>query len=236
LRHLNLELVAGQVIALVGPNGAGKSTVAKLLCRLYDPQEGRVLWDGMDLRDLRLADLRQAITMLFQEPVRYHATVAENIALGENAGLAVPPERIAEAAQAAGAEDLIARLPAGYETLLGKWFAGGVDLSVGEWQRLALARAFLRCAPLLILDEPTSAMDSWAETDWMGRFRDLVAGRTALVITHRFTTAMRADVIYVLEGQRIVESGTHAQLLALHGRYAASWYAQVQATPAEVPA
>ncbi|MFH1084505.1 MAG: ABC transporter ATP-binding protein [Chloroflexota bacterium] len=227
LTGLDLDLPAGQVVALVGPNGAGKSTLIKLLCRFYDPQAGRITWDGVDLRDLRRDDLRRAITVLFQEPVRYHTTAAENIALGDETLGETSPE-IAQAAAAAGADAIITRLPQGYATLLGKWFHGGTDLSVGEWQRLALARAFMRRAALIILDEPTSAMDSWAEADWMARFRQLTAGRTALIVTHRFTTAMRADVIYVLEGQRIVESGSHAQLLALGGRYAASWQAQMR--------
>jgi ATP-binding cassette subfamily B protein len=135
--------------------------------------------------------------------------------------------RIEAAARAAAADAPIERLPEGYGTVLGKWF-GGAELSVGEWQRIALARAFLRRAALVVLDEPTSAMDSWAEADWMSRFRDLVAGSTALVITHRFTTALRADVIHVMEDGRVVESGSHAELLALGGRYARSWHEQVR--------
>lgn len=236
LKGLNLSISAGQVVGLVGPNGAGKSTLVKLLCRFYVPASGRITWDGRSLDEFRLDDLRRAVAVLFQEPMRYQATVRENIALGDAAGLdAGDLSAVTSAATAAGADGLIAALPQGYETLLGKWFAGGTDLSVGEWQRLALARAFLRRAPLVILDEPTSAMDSWAEADWMGRFRELVAGRTALVITHRLTTAMRADVIHVLEGQRIVESGSHQELLALRGRYAASWQAQMRGAPGAMP-
>jgi ATP-binding cassette subfamily B protein len=215
------------VVAIVGPNGAGKSTLIKLACRFYDPDGGRITLDGVELRDLPLETLRRQITVLFQEPVRYNATAAENIALGDLAAGASRAE-IEAAAVAAGADGPIARLPHGYETLLGKWFAGGMELSVGEWQRLALARAFLRRARLIILDEPTSAMDSWAEADWMERFRQLAAGRTAIIITHRFTTAIRADQIHVMEQGRIVESGSHQELLARGGRYAGSWAEQVQ--------
>lgn len=231
LDGLDLELHAGQVAAIVGTNGAGKSTIVKLACRFHDPAAGRITLDGIDLRDLSTADVRSLATVLFQEPVRYDATVAENIAVGPAAAGAELSD-IKAAARAAGAEELIARLPRGYETLLGRWFEGGIELSLGEWQRLALARAFFRPAPVILLDEPTSAMDSWAEADWMARFRSLAAGRTALIITHRFTTAMQADVIHVMEGGRVVESGSHARLLARHGSYARSWKAQMRAEAA----
>ena len=224
LDGFDLTLPAGQIAAIVGENGAGKSTLLKLLCRFYDPEAGRVSLDSVDLRALALADWRQRITVLFQEPVHYHDTVAYNLACGD---LAARPdaEKIAAAARAAGAEGPIQRLPQGYETVLGKWF-GGAELSVGEWQRLALARAFLRRSTLLILDEPTSAMDSWAEADWLARFRTLAAGRTALIITHRFTTALHADIIHVMGQGRVLESGSHAELLARGGRYAQSWAQQ----------
>ena len=227
LSDFSLEIPAGSIVALVGANGAGKSTLIKLLCRFYDPDEGRITLAGIDLRCFSLADLRRQIAVLFQEPVRYHGTTAaDNIALGD---LAAQPEAsaIETAAQSAGAEAPIARLPHGYTTILGKWF-GGAELSVGEWQRIALARAFLRRASLLILDEPTSAMDSWAEADWLARFRVLAAGRTTLIITHRFTTAKQADYIYVLDAGRVVESGTHDTLVSLNGRYGQSWRAQVR--------
>lgn len=228
LTNFTLKLPAGQIVAIVGENGAGKSTLLKLLCRFYDPQAGAITWDGMNLRDLAQADLRRRITVLFQQPAPYHETAADNIAFGD---LAARPTQaqIEAAARAAAADSIIERLPEGYDTVLGRWF-GYTELSLGEWQRLALARAFVRQADLVILDEPTSAMDSWAEAAWMGRFRELVAGRTALIITHRFTTAMQADVIHVMDQGRVVESGTHAELVALGGRYAASWRAQMRET------
>ncbi|MFB2835271.1 ABC transporter ATP-binding protein [Floridanema evergladense] len=227
LENFNLTIPAGKIIAIVGANGAGKSTLLKLLCRLYDPQQGKITWDGIDLRDLPIQNLRRLITVLFQQPVDYNTSVAENIALGDLLATAKLPE-ITNAAEAAGATEIIARLPDNYNTLLGKLFTGGVELSGGEWQRIALARAFLRQAPLIILDEPTSAMDSWAEADWLERFCHLAKGRTAIIITHRFTIARRADIIHVMSDGEIVESGCHDDLLALNSRYARSWKTQMQ--------
>ena len=226
LDRFNLRIPAGQITALVGENGAGKTTLIKLICRFYDPEKGRLLIDGTDIRNLSLPALRERITVLFQEPVRYHDTVFNNIAFGD-IDHRPDMERIAAAARAAGADAPISRLPDVYEAVLGKWF-GGAELSGGEWQRLALARAFLRQAEFIILDEPTSSMDSWAEADWLLRFRKLVAGRTALIITHRFTTAMQADCIHVLDQGRIIESGSHIELLASQGRYATSWRQQME--------
>jgi ATP-binding cassette subfamily B protein len=210
----------------VGLNGAGKSTLVKLLCRFYDPDEGSIELDGIDLRDLRIEELRQQMTALFQEPVRFNTTVTESIALGNSAANTCRSD-IRAAAQVAGAAEIIQRLPQGYDTPLGKWFANGAELSAGEWQRLALARAFFRQAPILLLDEPTSAMDPWSEADWLERFRELAKGRTTLMITHRFATAMSADVIHVMDEGCIVESGSHEELLRNGGRYAASWAAQM---------
>ncbi len=226
LDDFSLEVPAGKIVALVGHNGAGKSTLIKLLCRFYDPDAGRVLLDGVDLRQFDLDSLRRRIAVLFQEPVHYCATAGDNIAYGDIGGLGDAP-RLQQAASGAGALDPIARLPEGFHSLLGKWF-GGAELSGGEWQRIALARAFFRQASLIVLDEPTSAMDSWAEQDWLGRFRALTQGKTALMITHRFTTAMHADIIHVMDQGRIVESGAHAQLVALDGAYARSWRAQMR--------
>jgi ATP-binding cassette, subfamily B, bacterial len=226
LSHFNLNIPAGKITALVGENGAGKTTLIKLICRFYDPVQGRVLIDGTDIRTLSISTLRQRITVLFQEPVHYHDTVFNNIAFGD---IESNPEmdRVAAAACAAGADAPISRLPQTYEAVLGKWF-GGAELSSGEWQRLALARAFLRRAEFIILDEPTSAMDSWAEADWLLRFRALAAGRTALIITHRFTTALQADMIHVMDSGCIIESGSHEELLAAKGHYESSWSRQMR--------
>ena len=230
LERFSLEIPAGQVVAVVGPNGAGKSTLIKLLCRFYDPDDGAIEIDGIDLRRLDLDVLRRSITVLMQEPVHYGETLADNVRLGD-LGHGGGVGAVEVAARAAGADTVAARLPLGLDTLLGRWFEGGVELSAGEWQRVALARAFFRDAPLVLLDEPTSAMDSWAEQAWMERFRTLVEGRTAVLITHRFTTAMRADVIHVVADGRVVESGSHAELLGRGGSYAVSWHRQVGAVP-----
>jgi ATP-binding cassette subfamily B protein len=226
LQDFDLSVRLGQVAAIVGENGAGKSTVLKLLCRFYDPDEGHVSINGIDLREIEPAEIWQHLTTLFQEPIHYDESAHMNIALGQHNP---PPSdaSVAEAAKAAGADDLIRALPDGYQTVLGKWF-GGAELSSGEWQRVALARAFLRKAPIMLLDEPTSAMDSWAEADWMLRFRRLAANRTAILITHRFTTAMQADVIHVMSDGQIIESGNHLTLLQQGGRYAQSWLKQMR--------
>ena len=234
LEDFCLTIPAGRIVALVGPNGAGKSTLVKLLCRFYDPTAGQIEIDGTNIKQISTPHLRRLITVLFQQPVHYNATARENIEYGNLEG--VPQQHEVEAAvRAAGAEEIVAHLPEGYENILGKWFSGGTELSVGEWQRIALARAFLRRAPIIILDEPTSALDPWAEADWLRRFRQLASGRTAIIITHRFTTAMYADVIHVMDQGRIVESGTHDDLLCQNGRYADSWTKQMSVSEAALP-
>jgi len=239
LQDFNLRIGAGQVVAIVGENGAGKTTLSKLLARLYDPAEGRILVDGVDIREYRLSDLREQITMMFQQPMRYQEPVRQNIRVGD-VHRELSQEEVEAAARKAMIHDHISSLPHGYDTQLGKWFKGGTELSGGQWQRIALARAYYREAPIVILDEPTSAMDSWAESRWLQGFGQLVAeGRTALIITHRFTTAMHADQIYVMHDGEILEQGTHDELVAQGGRYADSWRAQVEqgwrTKPADAP-
>ena len=224
---LDLFVPAGSVVALVGVNGAGKSTLIKLLNRLYDPTSGSIEFDGIDLRKFDPRHLRRMMSVLSQFPMQFHALAWENIALGDLDKEALEHEIVA-AAQAAGAHSFISRLPEQYDTLLGKWFVNGAELSGGEWQRLALARAYFRRAPVVILDEPTSFMDPWSEADWFDRFREMIDGKSGIVITHRFTIAMRADIIHVIDQGRIIESGTHRELLELNGFYSASWKAQMQ--------
>ncbi len=225
LTNFDLEVPANKVVAIVGPNGAGKSTVFKLLCRFYEPDHGRIAIDDCDISSQSPLDVRESLSVLFQDPVRYSATVEESVALGDTAE--VPSRvRVRAAVHAAGADGIVERLPERYDTLLGKEFESGTELSGGEWQRVALARALMRPAPILLLDEPTSAMDSWAELEWFDRLREATAGRTTILITHRFTTAMRADVIHVMDEGRIVESGSHEELIRAGGRYAGSWARQ----------
>jgi ATP-binding cassette, subfamily B, bacterial len=229
LDRMSVFLEAKRITAIVGPNGAGKSTLIKLIARFYDPQSGRIEIDGDDLRHYALQGWRDRVTILFQQPVHFSASARENIAFGDLVG-ELSDDEILAAARDAGAESIIGRLPEGLDTMLGRWFQDdGAELSVGEWQRLALARAFLRRSGILVLDEPTSAMDPWAANEWLERFRKLAVGRTVLIITHRFTTAMFADIIHVMDEGRIVESGSHEELLLLSGRYADAWTKQKHA-------
>jgi ATP-binding cassette subfamily B protein len=228
LTDFSLDIPAGKIVAIVGANGAGKSTLVKLLCRFYDPANGDIELDDLNIRDFSVKDLWRSITVVFQSPLFHHASANQSIAFGD-LELCPTVADLESAARSAGAHEFIERLPQGYETELGKQFGNGVELSAGEWQRVALARAYFRQAPIMILDEPTSAMDSWSEADWFDRLRALTENKTVLLITHRFSIAMRADVIHVMHEGRIVESGRHDELLAGAGLYAQSWTAQTQA-------
>ena len=224
LKDFNFILAPGERIALIGENGQGKTTVVKLITRLYDVTEGQILLDGVDLRDYSIEDLHHEIGVIFQDFMRYEMTARENIVVGRvdgNGSLeSIQLARIEEAARKSQAAQVIRKLPERYDQMLGRRFEGGVDLSTGEWQRMALARAYLRDAQLLILDEPTASLDAKSELQVFERFAELTAGKMALLISHRFSTVRMADRIVVLEGGKLVEEGTHAQLLASGGRYA----------------
>jgi len=230
LKNFSVDIPAGKVVALVGENGAGKTTLLKLIARFYEPESGSIEVDGIDVRQISLSSLRQMLTFMFQVPGHYQFTVRENIALGDLAA-AHDSVRIEAAARAAGADQIIGRLSRGYESLLGRFFPGGVELSGGEWQRIALARALMRDAQIVMLDEPTSSMDSWAEADWYNRLRTHAPGRTVILATHRLAIAMRADLIVVLKGAEIVESGTHHELIARRGLYHQSWTSLLECAP-----
>jgi ATP-binding cassette subfamily B protein len=250
VRHVNFRLRPGERVAFVGENGAGKTTLTKLLARLYDPTEGRILLDGRDLSEYDLRSVRRAIGVIFQDFVRYDLRFDENIAVGEVAKVqsyldaqeqestagedSAPggessrrrdanedvPEEITVAAEKSLAAQLLPRFARGYRQMLGRRFEGGVDLSGGEWQKVALARAYMRDAQVLILDEPTAALDARAEYEVFKRFAELVAGRMAVIISHRFSTVRMADHIIVLDNGTVVEDGTHEELLNHGGLYA----------------
>jgi ATP-binding cassette, subfamily B, bacterial len=219
LRGINLSIRPGEKIALVGHNGAGKTTVIKLLSRLYDPTEGVILIDGINIREVDPLDLRQKIGVIFQDFVRYHLPVTENIGFGQIEGVH-RMDRIVESARKSGAHAIIENLPEGYQTMLGRWFHGGHELSTGQWQRIALARAFMREAEILVLDEPTASLDAQTEYEIFRHFQELTEGKMAILISHRFSTVRMADRIVVIQGGRIAEAGSHQELLRREGTYA----------------
>jgi len=227
LRHINLTLAPGEKLGLVGENGAGKSTLVKLLLRLYEPTEGEIFYGGVHLKDIYPADLRSRIGAVYQDFVRYQFTAAENIGLGEVAHVEDRP-RIEEAARRGGADLVIHSLPKGYDTVLGGWFEAGQELSAGQWQKLAVSRAFMRDAEVFILDEPTASIDAEGEHELFQRFKALAAERIAIIISHRFSTVRMADRIAVLHGGRLEELGSHQELLARDGRYAHLFRLQAQ--------
>jgi ATP-binding cassette subfamily B protein len=228
LKNVSFTIHVGEAVALVGRNGAGKTTIVKLLTRLYDPDEGEILIGGRNIKEYDLEELREKVGVIFQDYVTYFMNARENIGVGriaeiENQAL------VSSAAQKSGANTVIDKLPEGYETMLGRWFEKGTQLSGGEWQKVALARAFMRDAPILILDEPTSSLDAQAEYDVFAKFRVLTKGKTAIFISHRFSTVRLADRILVLENGQIIENGSHHELIVLDGRYAELFNLQAEA-------
>jgi ATP-binding cassette, subfamily B, bacterial len=228
LKHVSFTIKAGEAIALVGRNGAGKTTLVKLLTRLYDPDEGEILIGGRNIKEYDLQDLREQVGVIFQDYVNYYMSARENIGVGrineiENEDL------VMSAARKSGANAVIERLADGYDTMLGRWFKDGTQLSGGEWQKVALARAFMRDARILVLDEPTSSLDAQAEYEVFEHFRTLTEGKSAIFISHRFSTVRLADRIFVIEHGGILESGSHQELMALDGRYAELFNLQAEA-------
>lgn len=227
LRHLNFEIKAGEKLALVGENGAGKTTLVKLLARLYEPTEGAIYLDGVDLRDYELDDLRKNISIIFQDYMKFQLEARENIAIGE-IGSIENQERIENSATKSLADTVISKLPDGYDQMLGKRFGQGVELSGGEWQKIALARAYMADSQLMILDEPTSALDARAENEVFIRFAELMEGKTAVLISHRFSTVRMADKILFLENGEKLEMGSHEELIKQEGKYASLFKLQAK--------
>lgn len=227
IRDFTFSIRRGEHVAFVGANGAGKTTLVKLLCRLYDPSKGCITIDGTDLRDYPIANVREAVSVIFQDFVKFQLLAKDNIALGVRSP-GIDHSVVVQAAKQAGVHEVIERLPHGYESLLGKLFDGGHELSIGEWQKVALARAILRDSQILILDEPTSAMDAKAEAELFERFHELAQGRTAILISHRLSTVKMVDRIFVIDQGQIVEQGTHDELMRQHGLYTSLFLTQAQ--------
>ncbi|MEP6794706.1 MAG: ABC transporter ATP-binding protein [Saprospiraceae bacterium] len=227
VRHVSFLLKAGEKLALVGENGAGKTTLVKLLARMYDPAEGSILIDGVDIKKFKIESYRKMIGVIFQDFVRFNFTASENVAIGQIDESANKPQ-IVNAAEKSLADQVIRKLPEGYDQMLGKRFAEGVDLSGGEWQKIALARAYMRDAQIVILDEPTAALDARAEYEVFKRFSELTSGKSAVIISHRFSTVRMADRILVLRRGEMIELGTHEELLEKNGLYAELFHLQAQ--------
>lgn len=234
LADIHLKIAPGETVALVGENGSGKTTLVKLLCRLYDPTSGRITLDGIDLKQFRTEDLRKEIGVIFQDYSRYNLTACENIWLGD-VGQPKDLNLVSEAARCSGADDVISGLKNGYDTVLGRWFQDGEELSIGEWQKVALARAFLKNSQVLVLDEPTSALDARAEDEIFRRFEELAKGHTSIIISHRLSTVRMANRIYLLKDGRIAESGTHEELMRLGGEYEAFFKTQAKYYETSLP-
>jgi ATP-binding cassette, subfamily B, bacterial len=226
--RVSLEIRKGEIVALVGENGSGKTTLAKMLAGLYRPEKGRIRWDEVDLAEVDADELRRSVAVIFQDFERYLLPARENVGLGRKERIE-DLEAIVEAAGRADANEFLAGLPEGYETMLGREFSGGFDLSIGQWQRVALARAFFRDAPFVILDEPTASLDARAESNLFDRMRELLHGRSVVLISHRFSSVRSADRIYVLHEGRVVEEGSHAELMERDGLYAELFTLQARA-------
>ena len=225
LNCVNFSIKPGEIIALVGENGSGKSTIVKLLTRLYDPQDGNILLDGQNIKNFRIHEFRKKISVVFQDHIRYHLSAKENIYLGD-VDEKDNMERIKQAAGQTDADQKIESFPLGYDTILGRWFKGGEELSIGQWQMVAISRAFFRNAELVVLDEPSSALDPKAETAIFSKLKKLMEGRSALIISHRYSTVRMADKILVLDKGRIIEQGSHEELIKANGKYSKLYKAQ----------
>lgn len=218
LTDISLSIHPAQTVALVGENGAGKTTLIKLLCRLYDPTNGHITIDGTDLRNFDTVNLRRNISVIFQDFAHYQLTAMENIWFG-NVETHPEQKKVIHAANRSGADKVISELKDGYQTVLGKWFGNGEEISIGEWQKIALARAYLRDAQIIILDEPTSALDAKAEYEFFTKFKEIFAGKIAILISHRFSTVKMADNIFVIENGKVIENGSHDELIHRNGKY-----------------